>query len=106
MPSSNASLVAYYILEVKSGKSNTVKRNNLLFLFYLIIIILEPKQKQHPVVDGTDDKSKVRCCKEQYCIETWNIRSMNQANWSGQTGADNCEHQHSKNQRTKIDWNG
>ena len=39
---------------------------------------MEPKQKQHPVVDGTGDRSKVRCYKEQYCIGTWNIRSMNQ----------------------------
>ena len=39
---------------------------------------MEPKQKQHPVVDVTGDGSKVRCCKEQYCIGTWNIRSMNQ----------------------------
>ena len=39
---------------------------------------MEPKQKQHPVVDVTDDKRKVRCCKEQYCIGTWNVRSMNQ----------------------------
>ena len=38
----------------------------------------EPKQKQHPVVDVTGDGSKVLCCKEQYCIGTWNIRSMNQ----------------------------
>ena len=38
----------------------------------------EPKQKQHPVVDGTGDRSKVQCCKEQYCIGTWNVRSMNQ----------------------------
>ena len=38
----------------------------------------EPKQKQHPVVDGTGHGSKVRCCKEQYCIGTWNVRSMNQ----------------------------
>ena len=37
-----------------------------------------PKQKQHPVVDVTGDGSKVRCCKEQYCIGTWNVRSMNQ----------------------------
>ena len=36
------------------------------------------KQKQHPVVDVTDDGSKVRCCKEQYRIGTWNVRSMNQ----------------------------
>ena len=39
---------------------------------------MEPKQKQHPVVDVTGDRSKVRCCKEQQCIETWNVRSMNQ----------------------------
>ena len=39
---------------------------------------MEPKQKQHPVVDVTGDGSKVRCCKEQCCIGTWNVRSMNQ----------------------------
>ena len=39
---------------------------------------MEPKQKQHPVVDGTGDGSKVQCGKEQYCIGTWNVRSMNQ----------------------------
>ena len=38
----------------------------------------EPKQKQHPVVDGTGDRSKVRCCKEPYCIGTGNVSSMNQ----------------------------
>ena len=37
-----------------------------------------PKQKQHPVVNGTSDGSRVRCCKEQYCTGTWNVRSMNQ----------------------------
>ena len=36
-----------------------------------------PKQKQHPVVDVAGDGSKVRYCKEQYCIGTWNVRSMN-----------------------------
>ena len=39
---------------------------------------MEPKQKQHPVVDMTGDRSKVRNCKEQYCIVIWNVRSMNQ----------------------------
>ena len=39
---------------------------------------MEPKQKQHPVLDVTGDTSKVRCCKEQYCIGTWNVWSMNQ----------------------------
>ena len=36
---------------------------------------MEPKQKQYPDVDVTGDRSKVRCCKEKYCIGT---RSMNQ----------------------------
>ena len=39
---------------------------------------MEPKQKQYPVVDVTGDRSKIRCCKEQYCIGIWNVRSMNQ----------------------------
>jgi len=39
---------------------------------------MEPQQKEYPAVDGTGDRSKVRCCKEQYCIGTWNVRSMNQ----------------------------
>ena len=51
----------------------------------------EARQKQHPVVDVTGDRSKVQCLKEQYCIGTWNVRFMNQG---------------SRNQRTKMDWNG
>ena len=39
---------------------------------------MEPKQKQHPVVDGTGDRGKVQCCKEKHYMGTWNIRSMNQ----------------------------
>ena len=39
---------------------------------------LEPKQKQCPLVDVTGDRSKVQCCKEQYCIGNWNVPSMNQ----------------------------
>ena len=38
----------------------------------------EPKQKQHPVVDVTGDRSKVRCYKERYYIGAWNVRSINQ----------------------------
>ena len=38
----------------------------------------EPKQKQHPVVDVTGVGSKLRCCKEQSCMGTWNVRSMSQ----------------------------
>ena len=36
------------------------------------------KQKQPSVADASGGESKVQCCKEQYCIGTWNIRSMNQ----------------------------
>ena len=36
------------------------------------------QSKKHPVVDGTGHKSKVSCCKQQYCIGTWNVSSMNQ----------------------------
>ena len=39
---------------------------------------MEPKQKQHPVVNGIGDGSRVQCCKEQYCIGTWSVRCMNQ----------------------------
>ena len=39
---------------------------------------MEPKQKQYPVVDVTRDRSKIQCCKEQYCTGIWNVRSMNQ----------------------------
>ena len=38
----------------------------------------EPQQKQHPAVDMSGGGSKVRCCKEQRCLGTWNVRSMNQ----------------------------
>ena len=39
---------------------------------------MEPRQQQYQVMDVTGDRSKVSCCKEQYCIGTWNVRSMNQ----------------------------
>ena len=36
------------------------------------------RRKQHSAVNVTGDGRKVRCCKEQYCIRTWNVRPMNQ----------------------------
>ena len=39
---------------------------------------MEPKQKQHPIVDVTVDGSKVQCYKEHYCKGTWNFKSTNQ----------------------------
>ena len=38
----------------------------------------EPKWKQRPVVDVSGGESKVRCCKEQNFIGTWNVRSTNE----------------------------
>ena len=68
---------------------------------------MEPNQKHHPVVNVTGDGSKVRCCKEQYCLGTWNVRSMNQGKLQvGQIGDGKSEHQHFRNQRTKMDWDG
>ena len=60
----------------------------------------EAKQKEHPVVDVTGDGSK-------YCIETWNVRSMNQGEiGSAQTGDGKSECRNFRNQPTKMDWNG
>ena len=42
---------------------------------------MEPKRKQCTVVDVIRDESKVQCCKEQYCIGTWNVRSIIKVNW-------------------------
>ena len=59
---------------------------------------MEPKQKQYPVVDVTGDRSKIRCCKEQYCIGTWNVRSMNQGKLELLKRDGKSERQHSGNQ--------
>ena len=58
----------------------------------------EPKQKQHPVVDVIGDGSKVQFCKEQYCIGTWNVRSMNQGKLEVIKRDSKSEHQHFRNQ--------
>ena len=39
---------------------------------------MKDRAKANPVVDVTGDRSKIQCCKKQYCIGTWNVRSMNQ----------------------------
>ena len=59
---------------------------------------MEPKQKQHPSVDVTGDGSKVQCCKEQYCIGTWNVRSMNQGKLEVVKQEMASERQHFRNQ--------
>ena len=68
---------------------------------------MEPKQNQYTVVDVTGDRSKVQYCKQQYCIGTWNARSMNQDKLEVvKTGDGKSERRHSRNQRTKMNWNG
>ena len=68
---------------------------------------MEPKQKQYPAVDVTGDRSKIRGYKEQYCIGTWNVRSMNQGKLEvvkqemARVNVDILG-----NQQTKMDWNG
>ena len=61
---------------------------------------MEPKQKKHLAVDVTGDGSNVRCCKEQYCIGTWNVRSMNQGKLKvvKQEMDGKSEHRHFRNQ--------
>ena len=39
--------------------------------------VIVPKPKGHSAVDAPGSERKVRCCKEKYCIGTWNVRSMN-----------------------------
>ena len=53
---------------------------------------MEPKQKQYPVVDVTSDRSKVQCCKQQYCIGTWNVSSMNQGKLLQSMGSQRVGH--------------
>ena len=54
--------------------------------------------KKYPVVDGTGDESKIQCCKEQYCIGTWSVRSVNQGKLDVVTGDGKSEQRHFENQ--------
>ena len=66
---------------------------------------MEPKQKHYPVVDVPGERSKVRSCKEQYCIGTWNIRSMNQGKLEAvKQEMARVNVNNSRNQQTKMDW--
>ena len=58
----------------------------------------KPKQKQHSVVGVTGDRSKVQCYKEQYCIGTWNVKSMNQGKLEVVKPDGKSECQHFRNQ--------
>ena len=67
---------------------------------------MESKQKEYPAVDVTGDRSKVLCYKEQYCTAMECQVHESRQIGSGQTGDGKSEHQHSRNQGTKMDWNG
>ena len=67
---------------------------------------MEPKQKQYPDVDVTGDRNKVQCCKEQYCIGTWNVSSMKQGKLEVVKQEVARVNVDSRNQQTKMDWNG
>ena len=65
---------------------------------------MESKQKEYPAVDMTGDRSKVQCCKEQYCIGTW-IRSMNQGKLKVVKQEMARMNVDILGIRTKMDWN-
>ena len=68
---------------------------------------MEPKHKQYPAVDVTGDRSKVRCCTEPILHRNLECQvHESRQTGSGQTRDGKGEHQHSRNQQTKIDWNG
>ena len=66
----------------------------------------ESKWKQHPVLDVTDDGSKVSCCKEQYCIGSWNLGPSIKGNWKWSNRRWQSEHRPFRNQWTKMNRNG
>ena len=67
---------------------------------------MEPKQKQRLVVDVTGDGIEVRCYKEQYCVGTWHVRSMNQSKLEVVKQEMPRVNINVRNNGTKVDWNG
>ena len=59
----------------------------------------ETKQKQHPAVDGTGDGSQVRCCKEQYCVGTWNVRFISSFQFSSSVVSESLQPRESQHAR-------
>ena len=63
---------------------SAIQQNELAVIYIFALLFGFPSHLGHyraksiPVVDVTSDGSKVQCCKQQYCIGTWNVRSRNQ----------------------------
>ena len=104
----SASSVSCWILELLMVKSlwarqfgfpiiaNPISQTSLFYTMLLKVLQevilsrvheeMEPEQKRHPAGDVTGDGNKIRCCKEQYFIGTWNVRSKSRQIGSDQTG--------------------
>ena len=67
---------------------------------------MEQNWKQHPVVDVTGDGSRIQCCKEQYCLGIWNVRSINQGNLEVVKQEIESEWRYFRNQWPKMYWKG
>ena len=52
-----------------------IQNNVIPITFWPFLTFSRGKQKQCLVVVVTGDGSEVWCCKEEYCIGTWNVRS-------------------------------
>ena len=66
----------------------------------------ESKQKHCPVLDMTGDGSKIPCCKEQYCIESWNLGPSIKENCKWSNRRWQSDYRPVRNQWTKMDQNG
>ena len=59
-------------------------------------------KKQYPVVDVTGDRSKVQCCKEQYCIGTWNWKLEIPSFHELEIGISNCKLEMVKQEMARV----
>ena len=96
------------IQDVKQTEILKIKYKEYKLLFYQVHWIASLSKKIcpncNPPVPATDDRSKVQCCKEQYCIGTWNFRSMNQSKLDVVKQMCQSEHWNFRNQGLK--WTG
>ena len=97
-----------FVGKVMSLLVNTLSRLVITFSRNKYLLISWLQSPSAVILTVTGDGSKVWCYQEQYHIETWNVRSMNQGKLEvvKQEMARVNEHWHFRNQWTKMDWNG